>query len=289
MKMGSYAFRYTESLPYMLLDTIGWQAADSPNYGNDGQARTDHGHIIFQYTISGEGRIDVGGRTHRLPAGTAFLVKVPSDHRYYYAAECGQPWEFAWLNAKGEDAVRIWDRIMELNGNVMDLGANAMALSCFWEMYRAVSVDMLSAPSELSILLYRFMLALLHADGVPAPHTEKNAIVSKAQHFMKEHYALPLTLEEIAAASGGVSREYLCRLFRKNDLASPLEFLRRRRVEAAVTMLRRTNISVQEIGKRCGFDNPSYFSKIFRMYLGLSPSEFREQRVDYPFETIFLE
>lgn len=287
MKMGSFAFRYTEPLPYMLLDTIGWQVANSPNYGNDGQARSDQGHVVFQYTISGEGRIDIDGRSHRLPSGTAFIVKIPSEHRYYYDAECEHPWEFAWLNAKGEDAERLWDRIIERRGNVFDLGANAIALSRFWEMYGAVSVDKLSAPSELSTLLYRFMLALLTADEVPS-YAEKSSTVSRAQQYMKDNYALPLTLEEIAAYCG-VSREYLCRLFQKNDLASPLEFLRRRRVEAAVTMLRSTAQSIQEIGKQCGFENPSYFSKIFRTYLGLSPSEFREQRIEYPFDTIFLE
>lgn len=289
MKQGSFAFRYAEPLPYMLLDTIGWQTADTPQYRNDGQARTDRGHIIFQYTLSGEGRIELGGRTYGLPAGTAFAVRIPGDHRYYYDAQSKEPWEFIWLNAKGEDAVRLWDRIVEREGHLLRFGANAVPMARFWDMYRAVSEERLSDPAELSAMLYRFMLSLLTPDAASAaPRLAKNSIVNRAKRYMAENYALPLTLEEIAA-HGGVSREYLCRLFRKNDLASPLEFLRRRRVEAAVTMLRATDLSAQDIGKRCGFDSPSYFSKIFRQYLGLSPGEYRAQRLDYPFDTIFLE
>ncbi len=289
MKQGSFAFRYTEALPYMLLDTIGWQSADSPQYRNDGQARTDRGHIIFQYTLSGEGCIELDGQTHRLPAGTAFAITIPSAHRYYYAAQSKQPWEFAWLNAKGEDARRLWERIIEREGNLLRIGANAAPMARFWDLYRAVSEERLSDSAELSAMLYRFMLSLLTPDTAStAPSPGSSSIVNRAKRYMRDNYALPLTLEEIAAHSG-VSREYLCRLFRKNDLASPLEFLRRRRVEAAVTMLRATDLSAQDIGMRCGFGSPSYFSKTFRLYLGLSPSEYRAQRLDYPFDTIFLE
>ncbi|MEF2248759.1 AraC family ligand binding domain-containing protein [Paenibacillus sp. IITD108] len=87
MKQGAFAFRFTDALPYLLLDSIGWQSTDSPYYGNDGRERSDFGHIVFQYTLSGEGRIELEGKSYSLTPGKAFLVKVPSDHRYYYSAK----------------------------------------------------------------------------------------------------------------------------------------------------------------------------------------------------------
>lgn len=290
MKPGSFAFRYAEPMPYMLLDTIGWQSIDSEKYGNDGHARTDDGHVIFQYTISGEGKIDLDGQTHALPAGTGFLVKIPSSHRYYYKADSEQrkPWEFIWLNAKGDDALTMWDRIIEREENILSLNVRSAQISRFWEMYKAVSEERLSESSELSSMLYRFMVSLLAPDSTSVPDAEWISIVSKAKRFMKENGSQPLSLADIASHCG-VSRAYLCRLFQKNELASPLEFLRRRRIESAVTLLRSTDISVQEIGKQCGFDSPSYFGKVFRQYLGLSPREYRIQRMDYPFDTLFLE
>lgn len=288
MKQGAFAFRYTEAIPYLLLDTIGWQSTASPEYGNDGQSRSDNEHVIFQFTLSGEGRIELEGRTHRLPPGTGFAVKIPSLHRYYYDDSAEGPWEFIWLNAKGEDAVRMWDRILERKSPLLSLRDSSSALDRFWELYRAVSVDQLTEPTELSAMLYRFVLALLMPDAGSPARVESASIVGKAKRFMKEYAARPLSLREIADHCG-VSGEYLCRLFRKNEAVSPLEYLRRRRIEAAVTLLRTTSLDVREVGRQCGFESPSYFGKTFKAYLGLSPSEFRTDKQAYPFDTIFLE
>ncbi|CAM4123358.1 AraC family transcriptional regulator [Paenibacillus alkaliterrae] len=288
MNPGAFAFRYTESIPYMLLDSIGWQSTNSEKYGNDGQTRTDNGHVIFQYTLSGEGKLDLDGRTYPLRAGTAFLVKIPSSHRYYYTHEAGEPWEFIWLNAKGEDALRMWDRILDRSGHILTLQPKSLPIARFWELYRAISEDRESESSALSSLLYNFLLSMLAPDVASAPDLESHPLVRKAESFMKENYALNLSLEDIASHCG-ISRAYLCRLFQKQELISPLEFLRRRRIEAAVTMLRSTAVSVQEVGMLCGFDSPSYFGKVFRRYLGLSPREYRSRKMDYPFNTVFLE
>ncbi|GBG06444.1 AraC family transcriptional regulator [Paenibacillus agaridevorans] len=288
MEQGAFAFRYTEALPYLLLDSIGWQSTDSPYYGNNGHTRTDNGHVIFQYTLSGEGRLELDGQTYRLTPGKAFIVKIPSDHRYYYPVETGEPWEFIWLNAKGEDAFRMWDRIIEHGGEVIALRDRSLSLSSFWDMYKAVSEEKLSDCAELSVMLYRFMLSLFTPDAGLNTQAENSSIVEKAKHYIKENLTTPVTLEDIAAYCG-VSGAYLCRLFQRNKLSSPLEYLRRRRIEAAVTMLRTTEMSAQDIGKQCGFESPSYFSKIFKAYLGFSPREYRVQRVNYPFDTIYLD
>lgn len=288
MKQGAFAFRYTEAIPYLLLDTIGWQSTDSLHYGHEGYSRVDNGHVLFQFTLSGEGKFEQDGQTHRLLPGTGFAVNIPSAFRYYYDDSSRRPWEFIWLNAKGEDAVRMWDRILERNGPLISLRDSSPALDRFWELYRGVSEDQLTEPTELSVRLYRFMLALLMPDAGSPARAEAASLAGKAKLYMKEHVAQPLSLREIADHCG-VTGEYLCRLFRKNEAISPLEYLRRRRIEKAVAMLRSTSLDVAEVGRRCGFESASYFGKTFKAYLGLSPSAFRSDKQAYPFDTIFLE
>ncbi|WP_158299227.1 AraC family transcriptional regulator [Paenibacillus antri] len=288
MKQGAYAFRYAEAVPFLRLDSIGWQYTDDPGYGHHGMTRPDRGHVIFQYTLSGEGKLRYGGETWSVPPGSGILVTVPGDYRYYWEKDSGAPWEFLWINMAGEDAARLAERIRERHGPVVRLSPRSRAIRRGWELYRTVSEDRVTDAVELSTQAYGFLVSMLEQEAADAPAPDLPAPLRKATRLMKERFREPLGLEEIAAHSG-VSAAYLCRLFQSRLGVSPLEYMRRRRVEAAVTLLRRTDESVSRIGELCGFESPSYFGKVFRQYLGLSPRQFRNDTNDHPYETLFLE
>jgi len=285
---GSFAFMSADDLPFML-DSLGWTTDAAAGYGNDCRTRRDHGHVIFQFTLSGEGRIDIGEQSYDVPAGSGFLTKIPSEQRYYYPPEGTQPWAFVWLNVRGEDATRMWDRIIEKQGPIVRLSDGSLPLSLFWELYNAVSVEKKTDAAELSVLLYKWALSLLKPDAnYDSKDSGVHPAIRQAKRYMRENYASPLTLEEVAARCG-LSRSYLCRLFQRTENDSPLAYLQRRRIEAAVTLLRRTDASIQAIGSHCGFDSPSYFGKVFRRYLRLSPGEFRQHKAEYPYDTVYLD
>ncbi|PYI53948.1 helix-turn-helix transcriptional regulator [Paenibacillus flagellatus] len=284
----SFGFVTGDDTPFMTLDSIGWQTADSDRYSYSGTERGDRGHVIFQYTLSGEGRIELDSTTYRLPAETGFLVKVPSRHRYYYDKASKRPWEFLWLNVKGEDAERLWDRIVAHKGPIVALAPDSPPIARLWRMFRAVADEGVSDKYALSALVYDWALTMLRPEtGAPAPTRHDNPIVGKAKRLMKERRAEPLTLGDVAAHCG-VTGHHLCKLFRNLGQGSPLEYLRRRRVEAAVSLLRATDLPVAEIGRRCGFESPSYFGKVFRHYLGQSPGDYRVNRKEWPFDAVFL-
>jgi AraC-like DNA-binding protein len=73
-----------------------------------------------------------------------------------------------------------------------------------------------------------------------------------------------------------ISREYLRQLFRKRFGVSPLEYLLRRRIDAACQMLRFSDLPVGTIGLRCGFESPYYFSRMFKKLTGQPPSTWRK-------------
>ncbi len=75
-----------------------------------------------------------------------------------------------------------------------------------------------------------------------------------------------------------ISREYLRQLFRKRFGVSPLEYLLRRRIDAACQMLSFSDLPVGTIGLRCGFESPYYFSRMFKKLTGQPPSTWRRAR-----------
>ncbi|MBR0367641.1 MAG: AraC family transcriptional regulator [Clostridia bacterium] len=95
--------------------------------------------------------------------------------------------------------------------------------------------------------------------------------------FIDENHAEPLTLDDIAAAASVGPRE-ASRCFRRQLNLSPFEYLIGCRVDRAAERLRATDQSVTDIALGCGFGSVSYFGKLFRERLGMTPSEYRRAR-----------
>ena len=95
--------------------------------------------------------------------------------------------------------------------------------------------------------------------------------------FIDENHADPLTLSAIAAAAGVGPRE-ASRCFRRQLNLSPFEYLIGCRVDRAAERLRATDDSVTDIALGCGFASVSYFGKLFKERLGMTPSEYRRAR-----------
>jgi len=75
----------------------------------------------------------------------------------------------------------------------------------------------------------------------------------------------------------GASR--LCQLFKARTGLAPLEWLIRYRIEQAGKLLKDSGFPVAEIARRVGFDDPSFFARVFRKRTGLSPSSYRRKHV----------
>lgn len=126
--------------------------------------------------------------------------------------------------------------------------------------------------------LSRFwQLAAKHADLSQAAEEEPADVRRLKIMFqcIRENFSRPLTLEDIAASANIGKRECL-RCFRRTVGVAPIQCLMKYRIRQATRMLVDTDLSVTEIGLRCGFENPSYFAQTFRRLTGLTPREYRK-------------
>lgn len=94
--------------------------------------------------------------------------------------------------------------------------------------------------------------------------------------FMAENFRDPITLDDIAERIH-VSKNECCRCFKRVMMATPVEFLIRLRVLEAAKVLYKDPLSVDsfsELAFTTGFNNASYFNKMFKRYMDCTPSEF---------------
>lgn len=102
------------------------------------------------------------------------------------------------------------------------------------------------------------------------------ANMKRACDTIEENYAEDYTLESVANMAN-MSISYFCAQFRLEKGISFKEYLLNLRISHAKDMLRNSDLSVNEISKRVGYDDANYFSKVFRKCEGCTPSEFREK------------
>ena len=105
----------------------------------------------------------------------------------------------------------------------------------------------------------------------PEPVTRAMAFIAQR---LEERPTDPLPLPEIAHAAY-VTPEHLCRLFKSVTGHSPAETVRLTRLDRAAVLLVRTNYTIGEIARLCGFDSPFHFARRFKDAFGQTPSDLR--------------
>jgi AraC family transcriptional regulator len=83
-----------------------------------------------------------------------------------------------------------------------------------------------------------------------------------------------LDVERMARAAG-YSRHHFSRLFSEAEGVPPARYLLRLRMEQAARLLRLEPDPIKVVAQRCGFDDPNYFTKVFRRFFGVGPRDFR--------------
>jgi AraC-like DNA-binding protein len=119
---------------------------------------------------------------------------------------------------------------------------------------------------------------LLAAGPLPAPAPPEPAALAAALDYVRRQWVAamrPLPLRELATAAC-VSPSYLSRVFRKQYGRGPSAALELIRLERARTMLTRSNLTISQVARACGFADPLYFSRRFRAAHGIAPRAYRD-------------
>ena len=102
------------------------------------------------------------------------------------------------------------------------------------------------------------------------------AALRKAERFIWENYTHKISLQEIAGVSG-LSAPYFSTVFKEEMGINLSTYLNKLRVDKAEAMLTETHLPIKEIAAACGFEDQSWFSKIFKSRTSISPGKYREQ------------
>ncbi len=110
-------------------------------------------------------------------------------------------------------------------------------------------------------------------------NTEDITLLNRMTSFIYNNYSNKISLQDIADV-GNVSLSKCSRMFNHYMHHSPIDFLNLHRLEVASNLLRSTKKSISEISSSCGFEQQSYFNRMFKKEYGCTPSNYRKNPVD---------
>ncbi|MBM7582351.1 two-component system response regulator YesN [Caldicoprobacter guelmensis] len=99
--------------------------------------------------------------------------------------------------------------------------------------------------------------------------------LGEALKYIRENYNRDITLEDVAR-SVYISPYYLSHLFKEELNITFLEYLTMVRMEEAKKLLKDTSLSIVAVASQVGYDDASYFSKVFKKYVGVTPAQYRK-------------
>src|SRR5699024_5731310 len=99
--------------------------------------------------------------------------------------------------------------------------------------------------------------------------------IEKAKQFIKQHYPNAISLEETAAYVN-LSPNYFSNLFKQECGISFIDYLTRIRLQKAKESLEEHDYSLKEISAFVGYNDPNYFSRVFKKHFAESPTRFQK-------------
>ncbi len=229
-------------------------------------------HYLIHYITAGHGTFSSGGKSYSLSAGDGFLV-VPSRVVSYIADET-DPWEYCWVGFNGSDAKRLMSQTGLLHlGPVFHYDRDTRFQELLMNICNS-SGSGSSAEARMESGLLLFLAELMEQYGIPsAEHTSGFEYVQKAIKFIDYNYSSNIDINDVAA-SAGISRSHLYRLFMQHISMPPNEYLMRFRINKGAELLETSNLSVGEVAYSTGFSDQLYFSRVFKKYIGVPPSRY---------------
>lgn len=144
------------------------------------------------------------------------------------------------------------------------------------------SLDFNSSKLEILTNLAAFLFSLSINKDVYSWNQVSDLACSlsyQAKLFLEDNYHKQLKMDEVAETLG-VSYPYLARVFKKDMKQTMVSYLQTIRIQEIKKLLGNKKMTLKEIAEQVGFDNQYYLSKVFKDYIGISPSQYRNQITD---------
>ena len=239
------------------------------------------GRIDFQllYIASGKAYFHFGSEENEtvVTAGHMVLYRPREMQKYeYYAID---QTEVYWVHFTGSDVTNLLRKYeIPIKEHVFYTGTSPEYQWIFRQMIQELQNCRENYQMLLTMLLGQIFIhinrQLKEGNKATSYMLEET---ERATRYFSENYNKPICIEEYAE-SRHVSACWFIRQFKHYTGMPPMQYILSIRIANAQNLLETTAYTVSEIAAIVGYDNPLYFSRLFKKQLGMSPTEYRKRQ-----------
>ena len=231
--------------------------------------------------LKGRGRYTVDLRCQEVVAGDVILCNAGALHDEF--PETDEPYQTLCV-AIGNLTLPELPRCHFIKNNVNPLFHHPeqfddlMQLFCQIDRYAAERDEGYQTLCQYLMLASLELIKRMVNGRAESLETPSESIFGQIAKYIDQHYAEDVSIEQLVKQFY-ISPYHLSHMFKTKTGYSLKQYILRRRIGEAQMRLVHTEDSVQMISEAVGFEDPSYFSRIFSKYTGLTPSEYRKYRM----------
>lgn len=237
-------------------------------------ARTDFACVLVEFVVEGKGKLRADGNVFELFPGVIFSYRMNTPHDLWAEPTDPMTKYFAAYQIVGDKKL---DRDLGIAPGCSIRWTRDIAAvqTLFEELIRegqlTGELNMQITARYLELILLKAAEAVLPAVGQGPGGAEA---YQRTLACIENDFAHIGTLEDLGRRVD-LEPNYICRLFRRFGQETPNQCITRHKVNRAAELLLTQSKSVGEVAREVGYDDPYYFSRVFKKRFGYSPREFR--------------
>ena len=236
------------------------------------------GRVDYQllYIAAGKAHFYFDGKEQIITAGHMVLYRPKEPQKYDYYGE--DQTEVYWVHFTGSDVKNILRSYgLTDDKRVFYCGSGLDYQNLFRTMINELQMckEKYSEMLEMYLKQVFIMLERYFANAARIEPIRVIEEIDKATKYFNEHYNEDINIEEYTQKNY-VSISWFIRAFKQCTGSTPMQYILSKRISNAETLLLDHSYNITEIAQIVGYDNPLYFSRIFKKIKGLSPSEYRK-------------
>lgn len=266
----------TPALFQMYITKIGYFPSSAVHDRKKNQGPRDN---ILVYCVKGNGHCVINNKRFAVSADEYIIIPATRKLVCYWPDQI-DPWTIYWVHFSGSDITAFNKALnITLTKGPMPIAFNEAGIAIWHNIFSTLSNgfkkdNLCNANFSLQHLISTFLYPYWHIRD--SAESEQGAM-NRAVEIMKSKLNTKMSVTKIANKVD-LSYSYFCMLFKKTFGTSPIDYFIGLKIKKACELLLIDERKIKDVSGELGYDDPYYFSRVFKKVVGISPEKFRSKQ-----------